>query len=149
METTEEQPNGVLVHLHMRGWTVLKPNEHYPDGKVRQSGTVEGCGSNEWQKYVKPGTPVVDTTTIPDKKRLKWAMQCPSVNPDLKGIRGAKVERDSAGISEEDLDFYTAGAHPTMRAIAILGNLSHVSVEEYCQLAKEWGAMVYIYGEEK
>ena len=141
-----DETSGVLVHIHRRGWTVTKANEHYPDGRIRSKGEISGYADDEWKKYAKLGTPVVDTTKIPDEKILKWSFQSPIVDPDIKGIRGAKVERDINGFTEEELEI-TKYMHPTFRTIAAIGNLSKVSVEEYCKLAREWGAEVYIYGE--
>ncbi len=134
--------NGVLVHIGRRGWTVTKPNEHRPDGSVSSTGTVSGYGDG-WQEYVEPGTPVVDTRSIPRDKLLKWALQSPMVDPDLKGFRGAKVEQDYAGM-DKHLDIVDM-MHPSMKFVAHVGNMGYVSVEEYCKLAGEWGATVYEY----
>ncbi len=138
------ETNGVLVHFHKRGWTVTKPNTHRPDGSVSSRGTISGYGDG-WQKYVEPGTPVVDTRSIPDDKLLKWALQSPMVDPDLKGFRGAKVEQDYAGLDEHpDFDMVDM-MHPSKRLMAHVSNMGYVSVEEYCKLAGEWGATVYEY----
>jgi len=142
----EEKIDGVLAKLHKQGWTVIKPNQHRPDGSVSQKGTVTGYGDG-WKKYIQPGTPVVNIRTIPDDKILKWAFQSPSIDPDLKGIRGAKVERDQGSFGEEEMQLVQY-MHPSVKAVALIGNLSYVSVEEYCLLAKEWGATVYNYGDE-
>jgi len=139
-----ETKDGVLVHFHKRGWTVTKPNTHRPDGSVSSRGTISGYGDG-WQKYVEPGTPVVDTRSIPDDKLLKWALQSPMVDPDLKGFRGAKVEQDYAGLDEHpDFDMVDM-MHPSIRTLAHTANMGYVSVEEYCKLAGEWGATVYEY----
>lgn len=137
---------GVLVHLHKKGWTVTKPNTHRPDGSLASSGKIEGYGDDGWQKHVEPGVPVVDTRSIPKDKILKWALQSPMVDPDLKGIRGAKVEQDYAGLDEEpSFDMVVAGMHPSLKNLAHISNMGYVSVEEYCKLAAEWGATVYEY----
>ena len=124
---------------------MTKPNTHRPDGSVSSRGTISGYGEG-WQKYVEPGTPVVDTRSIPEDRVLKWALQSPMVDPDLKGFRGAKVEQDYAGLNEHpDFDMVVAGMHPSMKTLAHVSNLGYVSVEEYCRLAAEWGATVYEY----
>lgn len=140
---------GVLVHIGRRGWTVTKPNEHRPDGLVSSTGTITGYGDG-WQKYVEPGTPVVDTRSIPDDQILKFALQSPMVDPDLEGFRGAKVEQDYAGLDEHpSFDMVIAGMHPSMKTLAHISNMGYVSVEEYCKLADEWGATVYEYVEDE
>lgn len=82
-----EAPSGIMVHIGRRGWTVTMPNQHRPDGSVSSTGTISGYGDG-WQEHVEPGTPVVDTRSIPEDKILKWALQSPMVNPDLEGVRG-------------------------------------------------------------
>ena len=139
-----ETNNGVLVHFHKRGWTVTKPNTHHPDGSVSSRETISGYGDG-WQKYVEPGIPVVDTRSIPDDKLLKWALQSPMVDPDLKGFRDAKVEQDYAGLNELPGFDMVDAMHPSIRLMAHVGNMGYVSVEEYCKLAGEWGATVYEY----
>jgi len=142
----EEKIDGVLVRIHKNGWTVIKPNEHRADGSIASKGTIQGYGDG-WKKYIQPGTPVVNIRSIPEDKIVRWAFQSPMVDPDIKGIRGAKVERDvgSFGVEEFQLVEYM---HPSIKAAALLGNLSFVSVEEYCLLAREYGATVYNYGDE-
>ena len=136
-----DEASGVLVTIGRDGWTVLNPNQHREDGSVSSSGRITGYGDG-WEKYVQPGTPVVDTRAIPDDKILKWGLQSPLVNPDLKGIRGAKVEQDYGPLGEKELDVVKR-MHPTFRFLAHAGNLSDVSVEEFVKLAAEWGATVY------
>ncbi|GAF95717.1 unnamed protein product, partial [marine sediment metagenome] len=108
------------------------------------TGTISGYGDG-WQEHVKPGTPVVDTRSIPEDKILKWALQSPMVNPDLEGVRGAKVEQDYAGLDENPAFDMVNMMPPSMRRLAHVSNMGYVSVEEYCQLAEEWGATVYEY----
>jgi len=139
-----ETNNGVLVHIGRRGWTVTKPNTHRPDGSVSSRGTISGYGEG-WQKYVEPGPPVADTRSIPEDRLLKWTLQSPRVDPDLKGFRGAKVEQDYAGLDEHPAFDMVDMMHPSMKFVAHVGNMGYVSVEEYCKLAEEWGATVYEY----
>jgi len=137
-----EDPSGIMVHIGRRGWTVTMPNKHRPDGSVSSTGTISGYGDG-WQEHVKPGTPVVDTRSIPEDKILKWALQSPMVNPDLEGVRGAKVEQDYAGMDEHPCFDMVDMMPPSMRRLAHVSNMGYVSIEEYCQLAEEWGATVY------
>jgi len=139
-----EAPSGVMVHIGRRGWTVTIPNKHRPDGSVSSTGTISGYGEG-WQKYVEPGTPVVDTRSIPEDKLLKWALQSPMVDPDLKGFRGAKVEQDYAGLDEQPSFDIVDMMHSSIRTLAHTANMGYVSVEEYCKLAEEWDATVYEY----
>ena len=137
------EANGVLVTVGRGGWTVYKPNEHDDTGRVTSKGTVSGYADGDWGKYVSPGTPIVDTRTIPTENLLTWSLQSPLVDPDLKGMRGAKVEHDLAGIDKHpDFERIASGLHPTMKGMIAYGNLGYVSVEEYVQLATEWGATV-------
>jgi len=139
-----DEANGVLVQLHRSGWTVTEPNEHRPDGSVSSRGHIDGYGDTGWEKYVQPGTPVVNTRTIPQDKLVKWVFQSPMVDPDLGGIRGAKVEQDFGSFGKDELEFISH-MHPTFQAISLIGNNTYVSVEEYVALAMEWGATCYRY----
>lgn len=125
------------------GWTVYLPNKHNPEtGRVAQTGRITGHGDG-WEKHIEPGTPIVDTRTIPTDMLLKWSLQSPLVNPDLKGFRGAKVEQDFDGVDKHpNFEMIAEGLHPTYKTMLALGNLSSVSVEEYVKLAEEWGATV-------
>jgi len=143
----EEEIDGVIVRIHRHGWTVVKPNQHRPDGSVSSSGTISGYGDG-WEKHIQPGTPVVDIRTIPDEKLWEWALKSPNINPDLEGIRGAKVEQNYDGIDKHKDAWVVDSMHPAMQALFHSCNLSYVSVEEYCLLAKEWGAEVHLHGGE-
>jgi len=141
-DTDMIEPKAVLVKLHNQGWTVIKDNEHDPNtGRVTSRGTVTGYGENDWKKYAEPGIPVVNIRTIPKDKLLKWALQSPLIDPDLKGVRGVKVEQNRGDFGEPEKQLLQY-MHPTYKAIGLLGNLQKVSVEEYCILAREWGATV-------
>lgn len=136
---------GVLVKLHRRGWTVIQENAHDPEtGRVTMTGTVTGYGEHDWETHVEAGCPIVNTRVIPEDKILKWALHSPLIDPDLKGVRGVKVEQNSGGFGDSEMQF-AEYLHPTFRAIAHLGNLQKVSVEEYLLLAKEYGAIVTYY----
>ncbi len=135
------EANGVLVTIGHGGWTVKKPNEHREDGSVSSTGRITGHSDDGWEKHVPPGTPIVDSRTVPEDKLLKWALHQPLVNPDLKGVRGVKVEQDFGPLGEEELD-RVKYMHPTFQSLAYLTNLSDVSVEEFVKLSKEWGCTV-------
>lgn len=124
---------------------MIQENVHDPEtGRVTMTGTVTGYGDHGWERHVEAGCPVVNTRDIPDDKILKWALQSPMVDPDLKGVRGVKVEQSYGdfGGAEKDMLNYM---HPTFKLIAHLGNLQKVSVEEFVLLAKETGATVTYY----
>jgi len=137
---------GVLVTIGRNGWTVFKPNTHDETGRVTRTERVSGYGDG-WDKYISPGTPIVDGRTIPDDKLLKWVMQQPLVDPDLKGDTGAKVEHSLGGMDDDpSFPMVASGLlHPTYKAILAYGNCSKCSVEDYVRLAREWGATVTYY----
>jgi len=138
------EPNGVLVTIGKGGWSVRNPNKHDETGRVTQSGTISGYGDG-WQEHILPGVPIVDARELGDKL-LKWSLQSPMVDPDLEGIRGAKVEQNLGGINEHpSFPMVASGLHPTVKTMLALGNLEKCSVEEYVQLATEYGCKVTYY----
>jgi len=128
------------------GW-FINPTNTTKTGRVSRTGHIQGYGE-DWKERIEPGIPVVDTRTIPTDMLLKWSLQSPLINPDLKGVRGAKVEQDFDGVNKHpNFDMMAEGLHPMYKTMLTLGNLSSVSVEEYVKLAEEWGATVTYYAE--
>lgn len=137
MEKTGSREKSIYVSIGRGGCTV-----HF--GKHSRLQTY----GNGWKKYTQPGTPVIDTQTIPQDKIARWALLSPMVDLEAETSQSKKVEQNDGGMSTGKhawmFNHIKEHGHPEMRR-ATFGNLATCTLEDYMKLAAEWGATVYIY----
>lgn len=134
---TQEQEKVKYVIISEGGWT----------GYFNKSHRVSHYG-NSYKKYCEDGTPIIDTRTIPDDKKIRWALQSPLVDPELEGFNDTEVSSYPNDLLEHPEAWKLSMLPKQAVAFALVSNSRYVSVEQFIKLAEEWGATVTYYAGE-
>lgn len=127
------------VYMGRGGYSAHYCPEYYESGG-KSTRKVSGYGDTRFYEFIRKGVPGIDTRTIPNEAIAAWAFGSPIPDLEAEESEGKIVEMIGPSSTGDELADHII-REQTKKYPA--WNTKKITLEDYFQLAEEWGAAVY------